>query len=138
MKARILLTLATLALANQSDAQTRVRVSGGEVSRTSARVDVARLSARIPGVDSGRREQIHVSGDSAQRIAMNDFAWRGSVTSVEFDEQDARVFWDVKILPDTSQQTIIRYRIDATNGGILDIKEFSGIRGLARRAEKKP
>ncbi|HEY8176594.1 MAG TPA: PepSY domain-containing protein [Gemmatimonadaceae bacterium] len=133
MKARLLLTLTILTLANRSDAQTSMRVSGGEVSRSSARVDVARLAARIPGIDGGRREQIHVSGDSAQRIAMNDFEWHGSVTSIEFDEQDARVFWDVKIVPDTSQQTIVRYRIDATNGGILDIKEFTGIRGLARR-----
>ena len=133
MKARILLTLTIVALASRSDAQTQMRFSGGEVSRSSARVDITRLSTRIPGVDGARREQIHVTGDSAQRIAMNDFAWRGKVSSIEFDEADARVFWDVKIVPDTSQQTIVRYRVDATNGGILDIKEFSGIRGLARR-----
>ena len=133
MKARILVTLAMIALANRSEAQTRMRFSGGEVSRSSARVDVTRLSTRVPGVDGGLRDQIHVSGDSAQRIAMNDFEWRGKVSSIEFDEADARVFWDVKIVPDTSQQTIVRYRVDATNGGILDIKEFSGVRGLARR-----
>jgi uncharacterized membrane protein YkoI len=136
MKARILVTLAMIALANRSDAQTRMRFSDGEVSRNSARVDITRLSTRIPGVDGALREQIHVSGDSAQRIAMNDFEWRGKVSSIEFDEADARVFWDVKIVPDTSQQTIIRYRVDATNGGILDIKEFSGVRGLARSRPK--
>jgi uncharacterized membrane protein YkoI len=133
MKARLVLTLALVASANRSDAQTITRFSGGDVSRRAGRPDVTRLSTRIPGVDGGRREQVHVSGDSAQRIAINDFDWRGSVASIEFDEQDARVFWDVKIVPDTSQQTIVRYRIDATNGGILDIKEFSGVRGLARR-----
>jgi uncharacterized membrane protein YkoI len=133
MKARLLLTLVVLALAKRSDAQTKYRIAGGEVSRSSERVDVTRLSTRIPGMDASHREHVHVSGDSAQRIAMGDFDWRGSVSSIEFDDQDARVFWDVKIVPDSSLQTIIRYRIDATNGGILDIKEFSGIRGLARR-----
>ena len=135
MKARILVTLAMMTLANRSDAQTKMRFSGGDVSR-SARVDVTRLSTRIPGIDGGLREQIHVSGDSAQRIAMNAFDWRGKVSSIEFDQADARVFWDVKIVPDTSQETIIRYRVDATNGGILDIKEFSGVRGLARSRPK--
>ena len=136
MKARIVVTLAMIALANRSDAQTKMHFSGGDVSRSSTRVDVTRLSPRVPGVDGGRREQVHVSGDSAQRIAMNDFEWRGKVSSIEFDAADARVFWDVKIVPDTSQMTIIRYRVDATNGGILDIKEFSGVRGLARSRPK--
>jgi uncharacterized membrane protein YkoI len=136
MKARILVTLALVAIGNQSEAQTSMRFSGGEVSRSSTRVDVTRLSPRVPGVDGALREQIHVSGDSAQRIAMNDFEWRGKVSSIEFDAADARVFWDVKIVPDTSQQTIVRYRVDATNGGILDIKEFSGVRGLARGRPK--
>jgi uncharacterized membrane protein YkoI len=129
----VTLGITALALANRSEAQTRMSYSGGEVSRGSARVDVTRLSSRVRGVDAALREQIHVSGDSAQRIAMSDFEWRGKVSLIEFDEADARVFWDVKIVPDTSQETIVRYRVDATNGGILDIKEFSGVRGLARR-----
>jgi uncharacterized membrane protein YkoI len=131
MKACLLVTLAVLALAKRSDAQTKVRVSTGEVTRSSAgRPDVSRLAPRIRGVDQEHRGQILVSGDSAQRIAMNDYEWRGRVHSVEFDEEDARVFWDVKIVPDSSQQTIVRYRVDAASGGIMSIKEFSGIRGL--------
>ena len=136
MKAPILMTLALLTLGvlgNRSDAQTTYRIAGGEVSRSSERVDLKRLSTRIPGVDTTHYKRVLVSGDSAQRIAMTDFDWRGSVSSIEFDDQDARVFWDVKIVPDSSLQTIVRYRIDATSGGVMDIKEFAGIRGLARR-----
>ena len=107
----------------------RVTVSGGDV----ARVDASRLSTRIPGVDAALRARVQVSGDSAQRIAMSDFDWRGRVSSVEIDEEDTRVYWDVKIVPDSSAQTIVRYRVDAGTGGILDIREFSGIRGLKIR-----
>jgi uncharacterized membrane protein YkoI len=141
MKTSVLLTLAVgaLALTSPADAQTTTRVFGGEVSRANtARVDVSRLANRIPGVDAERRARIRVGGDSAQRIAMNDFGWSGRVSSVEIDEEDSRIFWDVKIVPDTSQQTIVRYRVDAAAGGILAIKEFSGIRGLARRSGKSP
>lgn len=116
-----------LALATRVDAQrTRITVSGGDVSR----VDTGRLSSRIPGVEDELRGRVRVSGDSAQRIALTDFDWRGRVSSVEIDEEDTRVFWDVKIIPDTSRQTIVRYRIDAGSGGIIGIREFSGIRGL--------
>jgi uncharacterized membrane protein YkoI len=116
-----------LVLATRADAQrARVTVSGGEVSR----VDSGRLSARIPGVEAELRGRVRVDGDSAQRIALTDFDWRGRVSSVEIDEEDSRVFWDVKIIPDTSRQTIVRYRIDAGSGGIIGIKEFSGVRGL--------
>jgi uncharacterized membrane protein YkoI len=134
MKVGALLTLVALATPNRSDAQSTVRVSGGDVTRASiARPDQSRLSTRILGVDAERRERITVSGDSAQRIAMNDYEWHGRVSSVEFDEEDARLFWDVKIVPDSSQYTIVRYRVDATSGGILGIKEFGGVRGLAKR-----
>jgi uncharacterized membrane protein YkoI len=134
MRARVVLTLALLALAKRSEAQTKVRVSDGEVTRDrAASVDRARLSARIPGIAAELRARIRVDGDSAQRIAMNDFGWSGRVVSVEIDEEDARVFWDVKLVPDTSARTVVRYRLDAVTGGILDIKEFTGIRGLAVR-----
>jgi uncharacterized membrane protein YkoI len=135
MKLGTLLTLALLAVANRSDAQSKVRSSSdGEVTSASVdRVDVSRLATRIPGVEPELRVRILVSGDSAQRIAMSDYEWHGRVSSVEIDEEDARLFWDVKIVPDTSRATIVRYRIDATNGGILSIKEFRGIRGLVRR-----
>src|SRR5688572_742632 len=110
-----------LATATRVDAQrTRVTVSGGEVSR----VDSGRLSPRIPGVEAELRGRVRVGGDSAQIIALTDFDWRGRVSSVEIDEEDTRVFWDVKIVPDSSRQTIIRYRIDAGTGGIIGIKEF--------------
>lgn len=116
-----------LATATRVDAQRpRVTVSGGDVSR----VDSGRLSPRIPGVEPELRGRVRVSGDSAQIIALTDFDWRGRVSSVEIDEEDTRVFWDVKIVPDTSRQTIIRYRIDAGSGGIIGIKEFTGVRGL--------
>jgi hypothetical protein len=139
MKASILLTLAVAGLASRSDAQVTTRSFGGEVTRTHpVKVEVARLATRIPGVDADRRWRIQVSGDSAQRVAMNDFGWTGRVSSVEIDEEDSRVFWDIKIVPDTSQQMIVRYRVDAASGGILGIKEFTGIRGLARRPDKKP
>jgi uncharacterized membrane protein YkoI len=122
-----LLTLVAAPLSGQ-----RVTVSGGEVSRT-FRADASRLAARIPGVDSAYAARVRVSGDSAQRIALHDFDWRGRVSSVEIDEQDTRLFWDVKIVPDTSDRTIIRYRVDAITGGVLGIKQFAGVRGLARR-----
>ena len=134
MKARILLTLALmLVVAEPLLAQrARVNVSGGEVSR-SAWGDVSRLATRIPGIDDELRARMQVGGDSAQRLAMNDFAWKGRVSSVEIDEEDARLFWDVKIVPDSGQQTIMRYRVDATNGAILGVKQFTGVRGLIIR-----
>ena len=131
MKGRLVLTLIALALTKRSEAQV-TRFSGGDVTRSS-RADVSRLATRIPGVEADQKPRVQVSGDSAQRIAMNDFDWRGRVSSVEIDEEDARLFWDVKIVPDTSQRTIIRYRVDAASGGILGIKEFSGVRTLVRR-----
>lgn len=131
MKGRLVLTLVILALAKRSEAQV-TRYADGEVTR-SGRVDVTRLATRIPGLDTEQRPRVQIAGDSAQRIAMNDFEWRGRVSSIEIDEEDARLFWDVKIVPDTSQHTIIRYRVDAGNGGILGIKEFGGVRTLVRR-----
>jgi uncharacterized membrane protein YkoI len=116
------------------DAQTKVRVSGGEVTRrTAANAEASRLTAQIRGLDMERGTRVQVSGDSAQRIAMADFDWGGRVRSVEFDEEDSRLFWDVKIVPDSSEHTIVRYRVDANSGGILSIREFRGVRGLARR-----
>jgi uncharacterized membrane protein YkoI len=133
MRVRALLTLGlTAVVANPLLGQTptRVTVSSGEVA---SRVDASRLTTRIPGVSAEYAARVRIGGDSAQRIALGDFAWRGRVTSIEIDEEDARVYWDVKIVPDSSQQTIVRYRVDASSGGILGIREFTGVRGLARR-----
>jgi uncharacterized membrane protein YkoI len=132
MKTCLGLILATLALAQGAGAQQkRVTIAGGEVARNLAvRADLSRLSSRIPGVDAETRARIRVSGDSAQRIAIADYDWKGRVHSVEVDEEDSRLFWDVKIIPDTSSQTIVRYRVDAATGGILSIREFGGVRGL--------
>ena len=135
MKAYVLIALAGMIAAKRSDAQSNVRIRGeaaGEVTHAS-HARAARLATRIPGIDSVLRARIQISGDSAQRIAMNDFEWSGRVTSVEIDEDDARIFWDVKIAPDSSDQTLVRYRVDAVTGGILGIREFTGIRGLVRR-----
>jgi len=136
MNTRFLLTLAlvTLVVTPLRGQRTRVNLSGGEVAASRPnRGDAARLAPRIPGIGPDVKARIRVSGDSAQRIAMNDFEWRGRVSSVEIDEEDARLFWDVKIVPDSTRETIVRYRVNATSGGILDIKEFRGIRGLPRR-----
>ena len=57
---------------------------------------------------------------------------------MEIDEQDARVFWDVKIVPDSSPRTIVRYRLDAGDGGIMNIREFSDVLALARRPKDVP
>lgn len=132
MNARLLLLVLLLLIAKRSDAQI-VRESGGDVSRGKGRQDAGRMATRIPGVAAEFRDRVRVGGDSAQRIALDDFAWRGRVVSVEIDEEDARVFWDVKILPDAQRQTIVRYRVDAASGGIMNIKEFTGLRGLAAR-----
>jgi uncharacterized membrane protein YkoI len=132
MKARIVLTLALmLVVARRLSAQRTQAVSDGDVSR--ARADRARLAAVIPGVDPQWRPRVRVEGDSAQRLAMAHFDWRGRVSSVEIDEEGSRLYWDVKIVPDSTRETIVRYRVDAASGGILSIKEFTGIRGLARR-----
>jgi hypothetical protein len=132
MKARIVLTLAlTLVVAGRLSGQRTPAVSDGDVSR--ARSDPGRLAAVIPGVHPEWRARVRVTGDSAQRLAMAHFDWRGRVSSVEIDEEGARLYWDVKIVPDSTHETIVRYRVDATSGGILSIREFTGIRGLARR-----
>jgi uncharacterized membrane protein YkoI len=131
----VVVVLITLAAADATAQRTRVTNSGGDVASGRAlRNDATRLAPRIPGVSVELRDRLRVSGDSAQRIALDDFDWRGRVSSVEIDEQDARVFWDVKIVPDSTRGTIVRYRIDGMSGGILDIREFTGIRGLARRS----
>lgn len=92
--------------------------SGGEV--------VSRTTSRVPGVPSEYKARLRITGDSAQRIALDDFAWKGRVVAVDIDEQDARVFWDVKIAPDSDTRMIVRYRVDAGSGGILGIREFPG------------
>ncbi|HJQ21239.1 MAG TPA: hypothetical protein VJ867_12895 [Gemmatimonadaceae bacterium] len=129
---RLLLVVAIVAIAKRSDAQI-VRESGGDVAHGKAHVDASRLTTRIPGVDAEMRDRVRVSGDSAQRIAISDFDWQGRVASVEVDEEDARVFWDVKIVPDTNARMIVRYRVDAATGGVMNIREFTGLRGLAKR-----
>lgn len=111
-----LLVLGALAAAATSGAaQAKERTSGGEVSLDRlTRVEASRLSRQIPGVDSEQAAFVRVGGDSAQRIALADYGWRGRVMSVEFDAADGRVFWDVKIVPDSSARTVVRYRVDAT------------------------
>lgn len=129
----LLATLATLAAQEARAQRTRVNVSAGDVaSSASLRRETWRLAASVPGLAADVRARLRISGDSAQSIALDDFDWRGRVSSVEIDEQDARLFWDVKIVPDSTRGTIVRYRIDGATGGILDIREFTGIRGLAR------
>ena len=135
MKPSVVLVVALVTLAGQEARaqRTRVSVSGGDVaSSTPIRRETWRLAANVPGLAEDVRARLRVSGDSAQRIALDDFSWRGRVSSVEIDEQDARLFWDVKIVPDSTRGTIVRYRIDGATGGILDIREFTGIRGLGR------
>lgn len=135
MKPQTLLPLAlALLLSERAHAQrTRVNVSDGDVTTVRVVVDPARLAPSIPGVPGEALPRVRVRGDSAQRIALDDFEWRGRVASLEFDEEDARVFWDVKIIPDARRGTIVRYRVDAASGGIIEIKEFTGIKGLARK-----
>jgi uncharacterized membrane protein YkoI len=131
--AAVIVALLTLAGGEAFAQRSRVTVSGGDVaSGRVVRRDASRLAPRIPGLAPELRARLRISGDSAQRIALDDFDWRGRVSSVEVDEQDSRLFWDVKIVPDSTHGTIVRYRIDATNGGVLDIREFTGVRGLAR------
>jgi hypothetical protein len=134
---RCLAVAALVALAGPVAAQGKVTFSGGDVSRAS-RVDERRLSSRIPVPGAAQRERVRVGGDSAQRVAMHDFGWRGRVLSVELDEDDERVYWDVKIVPDTAQRTVIRYRVDAASSGILGIREFTDLAGLVPREARKP
>ena len=108
--------------------------SGGEVSKKAVDAgDLTRLAPHIPGLAPDVQARLRISGDSAQRIALHDFDWRGRVSSIEVDAEDAHVFWDVKIVPDSTVGTIVRYRVDGKTGGILEIREFTGIRGLARK-----
>jgi hypothetical protein len=130
MRFRYAVLILVLAVARRSEAQSVVRQSDGALERTTARADASRLFVRIPGISSELRARIRVNGDSAQRIALSDFEWRGRVNSVEIDEEDSRLYWDVKIVPDSVARTIVRYRVDAVSGGILSIREFTGIAGL--------
>ncbi|HYC52625.1 MAG TPA: hypothetical protein VEB19_16050 [Gemmatimonadaceae bacterium] len=136
MTRHLFLTLAlTLWAAAEAHGQRpQIFESTGEVSRKAVgKGDVSRLAPRVPGLPAEMRARLQVSGDSAQRIALHDFDWRGRVSSIEVDEDDVRVFWDVKIVPDSTSGTLVRYRVDGRTGGILEIREFTGIRGLARR-----
>jgi hypothetical protein len=127
MRFRYAVLILVFAVARRSEAQSVVRQSDGALERTTALVDASRLFARIPGTSAELRARIRVNGDSAQRIALSDFEWRGRVNSVEIDEEDSRLYWDVKIVPDSVARTIVRYRVDAVSGGILSIREFTGI-----------
>jgi len=129
-----LVTMVVLAFAAAPlGAQARVTFSGGEVGGAPRAVDVRRLAERVPVPDATRRERARVSGDSAQRVAMHDFDWRGRVVSVELDEDAERVYWDVKIVPDTAPRTVLRYRVDAGTAGILGIREFTDVAALTPR-----
>ena len=129
----VLAALAVLVSTPAGAQRTRVNVSNGDVALAPTRGNAARLAPRIPGIAPDLAARIRVGGDSAQRIALEDFGWKGRVSSLELDEQDARLFWDVKVVPDATRETLMRYRVDATTGRIMEIKEFTGIRGLARR-----
>lgn len=135
MRSHPILTILFLALASRSEAQGVVRNSDGSVARPAPRVDATRLFSRLPGLSAELKARIRVTADSAQRIALGDFEWRGRVNSVEIDEEDSRLYWDVKIVPDSLERTIVRYRVDAVNGGILSIREFVGIAGLRLRPD---
>ena len=113
-------------------AQSSTSVSGGEVSRA-PRMDTRRLSTRVPQPDPQHQGRVRISGDSAQRLAMHDFEWRGRVLSVELDEGDERMYWDVKIVPDSAPRTVLRYRVDAASAGILGIREFTDLGGIKIR-----
>ena len=133
IQSRYLVTALVLVLANRSEAQRVARESDGALARPASRADASRLFARVPGLSDEIRARVRVSADSAQRIALSDFDWRGRVNSVEFDEEDSRLYWDVKIVPDSIPHTIVRYRVDAISGGILSIREFTGVAGLAKK-----
>src|SRR5207237_329368 len=68
MKGHLVLSLAICALAAQTrraDAQSKLRVSGGEVTRSTAgRVDASRLANRIPGLEGDQPGRVRVGGDS--------------------------------------------------------------------------
>jgi hypothetical protein len=127
---RIVTATVLLLAAAPLQAQARTTLSGGAVARPA---DARRLATQIPVLDPARRERARVTGDSAQRVAMDDFDWRGRVVSVELDENDERVYWDVKIVPDTAPRTVLRYRVDAFTAGILGIREFTDVAVLAPR-----
>ena len=132
MKARTLVLAVVLVVPATVRAQVqRVQFAAGDVALESGARD--RLAPRVPAVPELLRPRVLVSGDSAQRLALVDFDWRGHALSVELDEGDGRVFWDVKVVPDRTRGTIVRYRVDATVGGIIDIREFHGVRGIAGR-----
>lgn len=132
MQARTLVLAVMLVVPGALRAQVkRVQLAGGDVALD--RGTRERLASRVPAVPEGMRARVLVSGDSAQRLALGDFDWRGHALSVELDDADGRVFWDVKIVPDRTRGTIVRYRVDATVGGIISIREFHGIRGVAGR-----
>jgi len=134
MKSRVLVfaSIPLLVLAWRSDAQSRERMSGGEVS---SRAD--RLTKRIRGLTPELRGRVNIGGDSAQRIAMSDYDWQGRVLSVELDEEDARTFWDVRIAPDSSDRLVVRYLVDARTGGVLGIKEFPATRTTLNRRKHR-
>ena len=127
---RVVTATVLLLAAAPLQAQARITLSGGEAARTA---DARRLATQIPVLDASRRERARVTGDSAQRVAMDDFDWRGRVVSVELDENDERVYWDIKIVPDTAPRTVLRYRVDAFTAGILGIREFTDVAVLAPR-----
>lgn len=108
MRPSPVLLVALIALAAPAAAQSTTHVAGGDVSFT---------------------RRARVDRDSARRVALTDFGARGRVTSVDLDSADARVFWDVTIVPAHTRR-IVRYRVDAVGGGILDIREFGGTRGV--------
>jgi hypothetical protein len=126
---RLVTTAMLVLLASTAAAQTTVSYSTGSVARAP---DPRRLATQVPVPDASRRERARVSGDSAQRLAMHDMDWRGRVLSVELDE-DERLYWDVKIAPDSAPRTILRYRVDAGTAGIIGIREFTDVGRLARR-----
>ena len=130
MLARTLVLAVLVGVPASADAQVaRVNYAGGEVT-LAADDRRARLARRVPGIPPEWRARVLVSGDTAQHLALSDFDWRGRVLSLELDESDTRIFWDVKIVPDGTRETIVRYRVDAASGGILSIREFTGIRKI--------
>lgn len=122
-----MLAACALALsASIAGAQRIERLSDGSVAPGASRApaDASRLSTLAPELHPDLKARVQVACDSAQRIALSDFDWKGRVRHVGIAEEDARVFWDVRIVPDSARAAEIRYRVDAASGGILSINEL--------------
>ena len=98
----------------------KVAVSSGTVARVAVD-EPARIEIK-PGTEGRAR----ISPNRAKAVALARVP--GQVAGGELHDQDGRLVYDIKVLPE-KKKTYSKVVIDARTGAVISVKQFGGVRG---------